>query len=93
VPGLRVIQDCPGLGGVVPDERVTQKIRVTLEVNTTLPSERSDSCAIFAALIAQHSCAPTEMAAPVGAQLRWAMGAVRRLSRSIAALLQKWQRL
>jgi hypothetical protein len=43
-------------------QRVTEKIRVTLKVNAT-------------PLIAQRSCAPT--AAPVGAQLRWAMGVER----------------
>jgi hypothetical protein len=42
-----------------------------------------------ALLFAQQRCAPTKMAAPVGAQLRWAMGLVQRLSRSKAALLQQ----
>jgi hypothetical protein len=45
------------------------------------------------AKVAERSAVPTKMATPVGAQLRWAIGLVRRLSRSVAALLQKWRHL
>jgi hypothetical protein len=47
------------------------KIRITAKVNAT-------------PLIAQQSCAPT--AAPVGAQLRWAMGVERQVPTAPFAL-------